>query len=704
MHSGNPGNPMNPMDPGTAVNAVNAARDARSRERGEDRLGALTELAGVGPVRAQRLASLGVHSIRDLLLFAPRRLVSWEERSTVAEALERVGERVRVAGSVERVRFSRFGRRRSLVRVRVSDGTAALDALFFNQPWLRDSLAVGREVELCGKVAEARGGVALVSPRTGSDGRPLPAPGSFEPEYPTVRGLGQDFLRELFRGAAARFGARLVERLPADVLARLGLPGLPQAVGEVHAPRDPERFVAARRRLRLEHMLPVQARLHRRHLGASAEAARPIVLAARAHEELLARYPYRLTAGQLEVARELRADLAGARPMRRLLMGDVGSGKTAVALYSAMAVAHAGGQVAFMAPTELLAEQHFDGLRELLARAGLRAVLLTGSLSAPERRGVLAGLRTGEAGIAFGTHALFSPDVRYASLDLAIIDEQHRFGVGQRAALAGKGDAAHLLLMTATPIPRTLALSLYGDVEVSQLRESPPGRGELTTRWVRGAKLDELPAFLARRLRAGEQVFWVSPRIGEADEDDEQATGAERRFALLAASEVGEFGVELVHGRQEAADRAAKLDAFRRGAARVLVATTVIEVGVDVPAATVMVIESAERLGLAQLHQLRGRVGRGPRPAWCLLLGDAAAAGRFRLLERTRDGFELAEEDLRQRGMGDLVGLRQSGANLEGLAGVFAELDLFEAARELVRERPEVLAAYLEEDGAPLTP
>ena len=666
-----------------------------------DRLGELTSLAGVGPVRVQRLANIGVHSVRDLLLLLPRRLVQWEERSTIARALERVGERVRVAGVVERVRFSRFGRRRSLVRARVADDSGAIDALFFNQPWLRDSIVPGRELELCGKVVDSRG-TALAAPRLGSTERPLPAPGALEPEYPTATGLGQEFLRQLCRRATDEHAARLVERLEPRVLARLGLPELPNAVAEVHTPRDLEGFAAARRRLLLEGMLPVQAQLLGAR-GARGARVRPIELDERTHAGLLDRYPFELTAGQSAVVGELRADLARRLPMRRLLMGDVGSGKTAVALYAAMAVAEAGGQVAFMAPTELLAEQHADGLREMLGRAGLPAVLLTGSLSAAERRAVLASLASGEARVVFGTHALFSADVRYASLDLAIIDEQHRFGVGQRAALAGKGPAVHLLLMTATPIPRTLALTLYGDVDVSQLRESPPGRGALSTHWVRGDKREKLPGFLEERLREGEQVFWVCPRIGDADEEDEGQTGAERRFGLLEDSGLGAFGVQLVHGRQKASERAERLDAFRSGEVRTLVATTVIEVGVDVPRATVMVVENAERLGLAQLHQLRGRVGRGPRDSWCFLLGDAVAGERFRMLERTRDGFELAEEDLRQRGMGDLAGVRQSGANFEGLTGVYADLDLFEAARELVREDAGVRAAYGGE-GAALTP
>ena len=345
-----------------------------------------------------------------------------------------------------------------------------------------------------------------------------------------------------------------------------------------------------------------------------------------------------------------------------------------------------------MAPTELLAEQHHLGVASMLARAGLKSEILTGSIPRARRTKLLRALAAGEIDVVFGTHALFSADVGFARLDLCVIDEQHRFGVGQRAALSAKGDEVHTLLLTATPIPRTLALTVYGDLDVSVLDELPPGRGQLSTRWVRGAKRKEIVPFLERRLEAGERVFWVCPRIG----DEDRVRGSVlARHARLEATALARHGIELVHGRLDAETRARRLERFRRGESRVLVATTVIEVGIDVPEATVMVIEEAERLGLAQLHQLRGRVGRGARDAWCLLCGAEVAGERFGVLERTRDGFEIAEEDLARRGMGDLVGVRQSGANGEGLEGAWRDPDLLFAARDLVRTRPEVRDHYL---------
>jgi ATP-dependent DNA helicase RecG len=374
-------------------------------------------------------------------------------------------------------------------------------------------------------------------------------------------------------------------------------------------------------------------------------------------------------------------DLAKSTPMRRLLQGDVGSGKTAMALYAAMAVIEANGQAALMAPTEILAEQHYYGSRALLAEVGIESALLTGSSPPGERRYLLQRLERGDIQVLFGTHALFSEKVNYARLALVVIDEQHRFGVDQRAALAEKGVDAHLLLMTATPIPRTLAMTVYGDLDVSILKGMPPGRGSLTTHWLRGQERRGLAKKLLPRLERGEQVFWVCPRI--SGEKGGRTAAAERRYEQALASDLSRFGVELAHGRVPAEERSYRLDRFRRGEVGLLVATTVIEVGVDVPGATVMVIENAERLGLAQLHQLRGRVGRGPGDSVCYLLGDKKAEKRLRLLEKSRDGFELAEADMEARGMGDLAGVRQSGVNLEGVGE--DDVSLLIVARELIR-------------------
>jgi ATP-dependent DNA helicase RecG len=443
----------------------------------------------------------------------------------------------------------------------------------------------------------------------------------------------------------------------------------------------------------------MQARLQQRGSNPSEGEALAVETTDEQHEEQKALLPFRLTGDQARVVEEVRADLARQRPMRRLLQGDVGTGKTAVAFYACVAAARAGGQAVLAAPTELLAEQHHAVLAPLFEAAGVKTCLLTGSTSNRDRARVLRGLAAGELQVAIGTHALFSDKVRCARLAVAVIDEQHRFGVAQRTRLLEKGLGVHVLLTTATPIPRTLALSIYGDLEVSVLKERPPGRGKVTTRWLKKNDGERMLGFLSERLAAGEQVFWVVPRIEQGSEE----RGAIEAHARLSGSALAEHGVVLVHGALDSSLRQERLAAFRRGEAKVLVGTTVIEVGVDVPEATVLVVEGAERLGLAQLHQLRGRVGRGSRDSWCLLFGKNTASERFELLERTDDGFEIAEEDLRRRGMGELDGLRQSGGALDPEE----DLDLALAARDAVASDPALRAAFLQDSalrGGELSP
>ena len=680
-------------------------RVRRGRETSARDLGRLTDLAGVGPARAKAFARLGVECVRDLLLLMPQRLEVHGPPVTIEAACQpdTLGSVVTVDGTVERTHLVRMGGRRSLLRVTIADETGSIDAVFFNQPWMAERFLKGDPFRLRGKVVDAKG-PALASPRVGTEEKPLPEPGSLVPIYPLAEGLSQDFVRKLCAEAVARCASELSEPLTDEVLERFQLVPLTEAVRELHAPSSEEAFVAARRRLALEPLLELAARLHERRAARDAGRAFPSPIDDTLDRELRDLLPYTLTPGQDAVVADLRTDLARSVPMRRLLQGDVGCGKTLVGVYACLAVARAGGQSAFLAPTELLAEQHRHGLKRLLQSAGLNSVLLTGSLPAAERRRVLAALASGEVQVAFGTHALFSDDVRYRNLALAVIDEQHRFGVAQRARLFDKGDDVHALLMTATPIPRTLALTLYGDLDTSVLSGAPPGRGAVRTRWVRGHDRRRVPSFLTERLEAGEQVYWVVPRIGSVEDEESGISGAESAFEKLRQAPIAKHGIELVHGRVPAAERSARLERFRRGDARVLVATTVIEVGVDVPAATVMVIENAERLGLAQLHQLRGRIGRGPRESWCLLFGDKVAEERFLVLERTCDGFEIAEEDLRRRGMGDLAGVRQAGENAEGLADPGLDLELVIAARDLVARYPEVLREYSRPGKGTVTP
>ncbi len=659
--------------------------------------GSLLTLPGIGPARAARLSSAGIATLRDLLLCVPAEVQLSRVPVPIRAALARRGERLSLAGEVRSWRFSRFGRR-SLLRVSLDDASGSIDLLFFNQPWLRERFKKGERLEVEGRVVDARGPALAVS-RLASPGRPLPAPGSLVVTYAAPKGIPSELLRSLAEEAARRHARELEEPLDAATLARHSLPALGDAVPELCVPSSIEAFERARRRVALETLLALQATLAARRLDMAGGRAPELEVSPGLRDELVARFPYALTAAQARAIEEIRSDIARRSPMRRLLQGDVGSGKTAVGAWACLAAAAAGFQAAFMAPTELLAEQHLGGLEELLARGGVRAELLTGSLAPAARAAAQARVESGEAQVVFGTHALFSEGVAFARLALAVIDEQHRFGVAQRRALYSKGRDVHALLMTATPIPRSLALTLYGDLDLSLLDEKPPGRGAVRTRWLRGGERRSLEGLLEQRLSRGGLAFWVVPRIENraTDPDDEgerDCGGAQERFQRLTLTPLARHGLELVHGGLRSEERSRRLARFRSGEARLLVATTVIEVGVDVPAAGVIVIEQAHRLGLAQLHQLRGRVGRGPQDAECFLLGGRAAEQRFRFLERSGDGFEIAEEDLRRRGMGELAGLRQAGPAGGGLADPGRDLQLLLLARDLVRERADLRERY----------
>ena len=654
----------------------------------------VTSLSGVGPARAEALARLGVLNLRDLMLTIPRRIESIAAGIPIAEARETRGEAVRVKGRVCAKRYSRMGGRRSLLRVKLDDGTGTIDALFFNQPWMRHQFERDQTVELLGKVVESKG-PALASPKLGSSASPLPEAGTLIPEYPETEGLAGSYVRGLCRRVAAQHAGVLEELLPVERLKGLSLPALPDAVRSLHEPDSVAEFDRARKRLTFERLLAIQARAQVRRRARADGCAPSIAMDDQAWAELVTRLEFTLTAGQVAVLRDLSQDLRKRVPMRRLLQGDVGSGKTVLALLVAMAAARCGQQSVIMAPTELLAEQHYNGSRALLEEAGLRVAFLTGSVKGADRRGTLAQVESGAIDVIFGTHALFSRKVAFARLGLCVIDEQHRFGVAQRARLLEKGLDAHLLLMTATPIPRTLAMTLYADLDVSLLRDKPPGRGEIKTSWVRGAKKRSVPAFLKRQLEAGGRVYWVCPRIQASEKSAASMSSVEEAFEKLSASKLAKFGVELVHGRMDAELRARNLERFRSGEVRILVATTVIEVGVDVPEANVIVIENAERLGLSQLHQLRGRVGRGQRDSFCLLFAATSAEERMESLVASNDGFVLAEDDLRRRGMGDLGGLRQAGVNLEGLDDLEQHADLLLAARDLVAADERIAEHYL---------
>lgn len=659
-------------------------------------------LHGVGPVREAALARLGITCVRDLLLHSPRRAEPYPSRTEIARALDAGAASVVVEGRVVRRAFSRFGRR-SLLRIALEDSSGRIDVLFFNQAWLRERFQVGDSIQIQGHVVDARGR-ALVAERLGDARSPLPESGEWVVEYGAADGLTGDALGALCRAAVERFAGACVDPLPAGWLAQQGLPSLERCVRDLHAPDGFESFAAAARRAGLERALAIEARLAARRGDNRRHRAPRAVVDDRECERIRSSFPFVFTQGQARIADELRADLGRSTPMRRLLQGDVGSGKTALGMFAAALAARGGVQTAFMAPTEILAEQHFHGTGPLCARLGLRSALVTGGVGAAERRELQRRCAEGRLDVVFGTHALFSEGLEFQRLGLAVIDEQHRFGVEQRARLLGKGQDVHLLLMTATPIPRSLAMTVYGDLDASLLTERPPGRARIATTWVRGKANSEALAAIDAALERGERVYWVVPRIGSAEDQlggeavgasNDEGQGALERFAKLGRTRFARHGIELVHGRLPAQAREAALDRFRRGEARVLVATTVIEVGIDVAEATQIVIEGADRLGLAQLHQLRGRVGRGGRPSACWLYGKPRAAERLSLLERESDGFAIAEADLRLRGMGDLGGLRQAGAPAAALSAWDDWTAPLSLARGLLVANPRLAEEYL---------
>ncbi|MGD9696910.1 MAG: ATP-dependent DNA helicase RecG [Thermoleophilia bacterium] len=629
----------------------------------------LTDLPGVGRTTAERARALAIRDVGGLLSHLPARYEAYDQGArTVARLV--AGEEATVRVVLDAIAVQRT-RRRSLrlVRARVHDDSGRMAAVWFNQEHLARILQPGDTLLLRGRMGgDGRREMAVRSHEVldgrGSEG--LHTQG-LVPVYPATEQLPVRRIRELV-DLARPLARAAPERLPAAVRQRLRIGGIADALVAVHFPRSRAEAWQGRRRLVLEELIVLQLGLLavRRH-EESARAAPALRATGELSAPLLEALPFRLTPEQRASAAEIARDLARTRPMRRLLQGEVGSGKTLVAVLAVCQAVEAGHQAALLVPTETLAEQHLRTLDELLAPAGIAPLLLTGRVPRAERERRLMALSTGTAPVAVGTQALLSEGVDFARLGLVVVDEQHRFGVEQRQALSerarGAAGAAHLLYMTATPIPRTLALTAYGDLRVSTIRGRPPGRSPVETRWVREQDRESAYDLLRAQLRAGRQAYVICPLVeeGAAAEARAAVTEAER----LRAGPLAAFGVGLAHGAQKTEEKRAAMADFAQGRTDVLVATTVVEVGIDVPNATVILIEGADRFGLAQLHQLRGRVGRGEHPGLCLLFGEPPTdegARRLEALTQTSDGFRLAELDLEIRGEGSILGLRQAGA------------------------------------------
>ena len=666
-------------------------------------------LNGVGRQRRKALADVGVETVFDLLTYYPRRYVDRTAQAPISEAV--IGSEITVVADVHSVSSRRLRGGRRLVSVDVADATGLLSAVFFNQPWRERQLAEGRTVALFGKVENYRGRKQMTNPvvdvlAAGSAGDRT---GKIVAIYPQSENAGivtwdvANWVGEAQRRCEAR---GIADPVPERLRDRLGLAGRARALADIHEPASMPDQRAARDRLVFDELLRVQLMLRSQRL---AREARELGIAHEPSGSLIEafhrRLPYTLTDAQRRAMAEIDADLSTVRPMHRLLQGDVGSGKTLVALHALLAAVQNDHQGALMAPTEVLAEQHYIALRALLdgfevpdeARLGgrrpLRLRLLSGSSSATQRREVLVEIATGAADIVVGTHALLEESVRFGSLSVVVVDEQHRFGVSQRARLreSGRDDRRipHLLVMTATPIPRTAAMTVYGDLDVSVLDELPPGRTPIVTQWAQGPLAAESMWIEVRReIEAGRQAYVVCPLIAESESLD--ARSATQMHAELEAGSLAGLRVGLLHGRLPPAEKEAAMTRFRAGDLDALVATTVIEVGIDVPNATVMVVLSADRFGIAQLHQLRGRVGRGSHVSTCYLVSDEdptpIAVERLSALAGSNDGFELAERDLELRGEGTLFDERQSGRSDLKLASLARDLTWVQAARDAAAE------------------
>ena len=676
-------------------------------------------LGTVSARKAAQLAEWGVESVLDLLTTFPRRYIDRTAQSDVS-GLE-IGDEAAILAEVRRVRSRPSRNRRTMVEVTVRDDTGTLGVVFFNQPWRAKQLREGTEAIFWGKVGEYRGARQMVNPVVdvvaGVDDPAVGRPRRtlrILPVYPASAkaGLTSWEIGTFVEEALGRAG-ELADPLPEGWRTSLLLWGRTAAMQAVHGPESMDVIAPARRRLIFDELFRLQLALvlRRRAFEHNARALRhevsPREITGAVGGTLVARFlaglPFDLTVAQRRALAVIVADLAGPFPMHRLLQGDVGSGKTVVALAALLGAVQSGHQGALMVPTEVLAEQHAAAVREMLDGLDVPVELLTSRVKGRARAQMLAHLAEGTASIVVGTHALLTEEVEFGSLGMVVIDEQHRFGVEQRATLRAKGDAGDpdLLVMTATPIPRTAAMVIFGDLDLTVLDELPPGRVTVTTTWLPDPTDEHLAWDRVRHeVAAGHRAFVVCPLVG--DSPRVEARSATEECTRLAAGELAGLRVGLLHGQMAPAAREEAMAQFRRGEIEVLVATTVIEVGVDVPEATVMVVESADRFGMAQLHQLRGRVGRGTQASWCFLLGaggeDGLAAERLAAVERTSDGFALAEEDLRLRGEGTLLGARQQGQSdlrMASLSDPEDRLLLVEARRvaeAIVGEDPQLVA------------
>ena len=641
-------------------------------------------IKGIGEARAKALSKLGIGTLQDLIGYFPRR---YEDRTMTRSIRElELGETVCVRAMIAQdPTANRISGGRTVVKARAVDDSGALDLTFFNQEYRKNSLHRGETYIFCGKVEGNLLARRMINPIVEQEGEQV-LTGHIVPIYPLTAGVSQNLLYKAVGQGLTACRHLLADCLPDAVRQAHSLCHSGYAYENIHFPADAEALNLARRRMVFEELFILSCGLQMLR-SRRTDVAGPACKAADM-EEFYGALPFPLTKAQRRAITEAVTDMESGRPMNRLCQGDVGSGKTMVAAGCVWFAAQSGWQSALMAPTEILARQHYENLAPLFEKFGLRCALLTGSTKAKERREILENLALGSIDLCIGTHALLTEDVSYARLGLVITDEQHRFGVNQRAALGQKAENPHMLVLSATPIPRTLALIIYGDLDVSVMNELPPGRQKVDTFAVDERYRQRINKFIRKQVEAGHQVFIVCPLVGQEDQLPDERKAAAAYAKTLRETVFPDLRVCLLHGKMKAKEKEKVMEDFAAGNGDILVATTVVEVGVDVPNATCMVVENAERFGLSQLHQLRGRVGRGQAKSYCILLSEHPSEEtkrRLKVMTKTNDGFEIAREDLALRGPGDFFGQRQHGLPALKIADLSCDMALLDEAQQAAK-------------------
>ncbi len=653
---------------------------------------------GVGPHRSEQLAKSDVRTVEDLLLYFPRRFNLRRQVQPIG-TLRGDEPAATVAGVVRETNYKAFGRK-PYFECGLDDGSGWVVAKWFHGGYLKDRIKPDMHIAISGKVSVYRETLQFINPRWeviwDPAGTNLDAD-ELLPVYPACGPMPSGLISNIIKGILPETQRLFARWFDDEHLRRRDLPTRPDAIAAMHRPEDHAAWTLAKRRLAYDEFILMQLGIAIQRMRAVSRPAHSLKVSGKIDRRIRARFPFDLTASQDRVIAEIASDLGRSRPMNRLLQGDVGSGKTVVAIYAALVgVAHR-KQAAIMAPTEILARQHYAKVEQYLSGSRVRIALLVGAQKKAEKDDILERLADGKIDIVVGTHALLSEKVRFRALGVTIVDEQHKFGVRQRGGFRAKGYAPHCLVMTATPIPRTLALTVFGDLDVSVIDEMPPGRGETQTRCVDKSRMDEVLEFVRERLADGQQAYFVYPLV--ADAGNAKLSAAQTAHDELTDEVFADYTVGLIHGQMPTAEQQSAMKRFAAGEIRVLVASTVVEVGLDVPNANVMVVVNAERFGLAQLHQLRGRIGRGKDNAACILVAGSKnpiAAERLRVLAEMNDGFKIAEADLRLRGPGEFFGTRQHGMPELKIADLIEDYELLQIARRdafaIVQTDPDISA------------